>query len=157
MFAVAPLFTFLAAAAIYARADPNPTNPGPGDVFIQGQPCTISWDVDTTGLWQNMTIELMTGDNYNMVYLTTVGTADGTNPTKNTLSYTCPQVSPHSPIYFYQFTASGSTDKTWTGRFTITDTPADIVPPTESTQPDGTNIPWGTGALVGGASSIPPP
>ncbi|KIK84663.1 hypothetical protein PAXRUDRAFT_152858 [Paxillus rubicundulus Ve08.2h10] len=139
-----------------ARADPNPTNPGPGDVFIQGQPCTIAWDADSTGLWRNMTIELMTGDNFNMVDLTTVGTVDGTDPTKNTFSYTCPQVSPHSPIYFYQFTSSGSTGKTWTGRFTITDTPTNIVPPTESTQPDGSNIPWGTGSLIVGGSSILP-
>ncbi|KAF9224124.1 hypothetical protein BS17DRAFT_780507 [Gyrodon lividus] len=157
MFAVAPLFTVLTAAALYVRADPNPTNPGPGDVFIQGQTCTITWDADTTGLWKNMSIELMTGDNFNMVYLTTVGTVDGTDPTKTSFAYTCPQVTPYSPIYFYQLTATGSTDKTWTGRFTITDTPADIVPPAEPTQPDGSAIPWGIGSLVGGASSVPQP
>ncbi|KIJ65480.1 hypothetical protein HYDPIDRAFT_67024, partial [Hydnomerulius pinastri MD-312] len=124
-----------------------PNNPGPGDVFIEGQACAIGWDADTTGLWKNMSIELMTGDNFNMVYLTTVGTVDGTDPTKNTFSYPCPKVTPHSPIYFYQFTSTGSTDKTWTGRFTITDTPNDIVPPTQTTQPDGSKIPWGTGSL----------
>ena len=66
--AVMPILILLAAAAV--RADPNPTNPGPGDVFIQGQPCTIGWDVDPTGVWKTMDIHLMTGDNFDMVSLT---------------------------------------------------------------------------------------
>ncbi|KAF9233741.1 hypothetical protein BU15DRAFT_90233 [Melanogaster broomeanus] len=157
MFAVAPLLTILAAAAISVRADPTPNNPGPGDVFIEGQSCAVGWTADTTGVWKNMSIELMTGSNLNMVFLTTVGTVDGTDPTKTTFSYPCPQVSPYSPIYFYQFTSPASTDLTWTGRFTITDSANDIVPPTESTQPNGDQIPWGTGVLVGGASAVPAP
>lgn len=68
--AVTPILTLLAATAIYVRADPNPSSPGPGDVFIEGKPCTISWDVDLTGVWKNMNIDLMTGDNFNMVFLT---------------------------------------------------------------------------------------
>lgn len=69
MFAT-PLLTLLAFSAAAVRADPNPINPGPGDVFIEGQSCAVGWDADTTGLWKNMSIELMTGDNFNMVYLT---------------------------------------------------------------------------------------
>lgn len=65
--AVTPILILL--AAIFVRADPNPTNPGPGDVFTEGGPCLIGWDVDTTGLWTTMSIELMTGDNINMVTL----------------------------------------------------------------------------------------
>ncbi|KAH7926007.1 hypothetical protein BV22DRAFT_989567, partial [Leucogyrophana mollusca] len=151
--------TALASAALLARADPDPTNPGPGDVYIEGQTCQVGWDADTTGVWKSMSIELRTGDNFDMVYLTTVGTVDGTDPTKTTFSYPCPQVSPHSPIYFYQFSSPASTNNYWTGRFTITDNANDIVPPTQSTQPDGEKIPWGTGKLVNGSasSSIPPP
>ncbi|KAH7910467.1 hypothetical protein BJ138DRAFT_1008718 [Hygrophoropsis aurantiaca] len=151
--------TALASLAILVRADPDPTNPGPGDVFIEGQTCSVGWDVDTTGVWKSMSIELKTGDNFNMVYLTTVGVVDGTDPTKTTFSYPCPQVSPHSPIYFYQFSSPASTDNLWTGRFTITDNANDIIAPTQSTQPDGENIPWGTGKLVNASasSSIPPP
>ncbi|KAH0836859.1 hypothetical protein J3R83DRAFT_8647 [Lanmaoa asiatica] len=155
--AVTPILTLLTATAIYVRADPNPNSPGPGDVFIQGQPCAISWDVDSTGLWKTMNIELMTGNNFNMVSLTPVATVDGTNPSKNTFSYTCPQVSPHSPIYFYQFTSPSTSNKTWTGRFTITDSANDVVAPSQSTQPDGEKIPWGTGSLASGSSSAAPP
>jgi hypothetical protein len=68
--AVTPILILLAAAAVRVRADPNPTNPGPGDVFIQGKPCTISWDVDPTGVWKSMDIHLMTGNNFDMVTLT---------------------------------------------------------------------------------------
>ncbi|KAI9567102.1 hypothetical protein HD554DRAFT_2205676 [Boletus coccyginus] len=151
--AVTPILTLLAAAAIYVRADPNPNNPGPGDVFVQGKPCTIGWDVDSTGVWKTMNIDLMTGDNFDMVFLTAVATVDGTNPSKNTFSFTCPEVIPHSPIYFYQFTSPSTTNKTWTGRFTITGSANDVVAPAQSTQPDGANIPWGTGSLVKGSSA----
>lgn len=67
--AVAPILTLIVAAAILVRADPNPSSPGPGDVFIEGQPCTITWDIDHTGAWKTMNIELMTGDNFDMVSL----------------------------------------------------------------------------------------
>ncbi|KAF8448768.1 hypothetical protein L210DRAFT_3756645 [Boletus edulis BED1] len=155
--AFTPVLTFLAAAAIYVRADPNPNNPGPGDVFIQGQACPVGWDVDTTGLWKTMNIDLMTGDNFNMVLLTSVASGiDGTNPMKNTYSFTCPQVTPHSPIYFYQFSSPSTSNRTWTGRFTITDSAKNIVAPSQPTQPDGEKIPWGTGSLAEGSSSAAP-
>ena len=53
-----------------SRADPNPTAPGPGAVFNEGSPCTISWDADSSGTWKTMNIQLMTGDNFNMIPLT---------------------------------------------------------------------------------------
>ena len=68
--AVTPILALLAVVALHVRADPNPNNPGPGDVFIQGKPCTIGWDVDPTGVWKTMKIDLMTGNNYDMVLLT---------------------------------------------------------------------------------------
>ncbi|KAG1735919.1 uncharacterized protein EDB91DRAFT_1056012 [Suillus paluster] len=149
MFAALALTVLASSAALFVRADPDPTNPGPGDVFVEGQPCSITWNPDTTGVWKTMTIQLMTGNNFDMVNLTAVATVDGTDATKTSFSYTCPQVTPHSPIYFYQFSSAASVNgSVWTGRFTITDKVNDIVPATESTQPDGSVIPWGTGQLV---------
>ncbi|KIK45556.1 hypothetical protein CY34DRAFT_523904 [Suillus luteus UH-Slu-Lm8-n1] len=153
MFAALALTILASSAAIFVHADPDPNNPGPGDVFIEGQACTMSWSPDTTGVWKTMIIQLKTGDNFDMVNLTTVGTVDGTDATKTTFSYTCPQVTPHSPIYFYQFSSPASNNSVWTGRFTITDTATDIVPAAESTQPDGSAIPWGTGKLVNTTST----
>lgn len=63
---------FAFAAPLLVRADVTPTGPAPGDVFNQGSNCVITWSGDTnsTTNWKNMAIELMTGDNINMVHLT---------------------------------------------------------------------------------------
>jgi hypothetical protein len=61
---------FVLSIALVALADPTPSAPSPGQVFKQGGPCTIAWDPDTTGVWKTMNIQLMTGDNFNMVPLT---------------------------------------------------------------------------------------
>ena len=53
-----------------ALADPVPDAPAPGDSFNEGSTCHIGWTADTTGTWKTMNIELMTGDNFNMVQLT---------------------------------------------------------------------------------------
>jgi hypothetical protein len=153
MLAALALTVLASSAAIFVHADPDPTNPGPGDVFIEGQACSINWNPDTTGVWKTMIIQLKTGDNFDMVNLTTVGTVDGTDATHTSFSYPCPKVTPHSPIYFYQFSSSASNNSVWTGRFTITDSLTDIVPAAESTQPDGSAIPWGTGALANSTST----
>lgn len=47
-----------------------PTAPGPGDVFKQGGDCTLSWTPDPSGTWKQTDVELMTGDNFNMVFIT---------------------------------------------------------------------------------------
>jgi len=65
------------------------------------------------------------------------------------------QVSPNSAIYFYQFTSSSSTEKHWTTRFAITDENGDSTPPTETTQPNGAQIPWGKGTLLEESVSEP--
>ena len=62
--------TFVLSFALAALADVTPTEPGPGDVFQQGGSCTIGWNPDQTGTWKELNIELMTGDNFNMVHLT---------------------------------------------------------------------------------------
>lgn len=69
MFSPIVLATLLAAIAS-TRADPNPSVPGPGDVYNEGSNCQIEWDADTTGTWKTMNIELMTGSNLGMVHIT---------------------------------------------------------------------------------------
>ena len=64
------LFFVTVLAAVAVRADPDPSEPGPGSVFNEGSTCHISWDPDTSGAWKTMNIELMCGDNYNMVHIT---------------------------------------------------------------------------------------
>jgi len=154
-----PLLTLLAlAASLLVHADPTPTQPSPGDSFNAGGSCPIAWEVDTTGVWKTMNIELMTGSNLAMVHLTTVATVDGTNPTATTFEYPCPAVTPNSAIYFYQFSTPVNSTQYWTGRFTLANAQGGSTPPTQMTQP-GTNapIPWGTGALVDPADAKPPP
>jgi len=134
----------------------NPTAPGPNDSFKPGAPCSISWDADTSGKWKQTFIELMTGPNQQMIHLATVGTVDGTDPTKTTFSFPCPSVTPNSAIYFYQFTAAGQ-NTTWTGRFAITDASGATTQPPNAKQPDGSPIPWGPGKLLDASQGSPPP
>jgi len=139
--------------ALLVRADPNPIVPGPGDSYKEGGNCLIQWDSDPTGQWTDMLIELKTGDNYNMVSLLAVTTIDATKQTQYT--YPCPNVSPNSAIYFYEFSSNSSTQKYWTTRFTITDPNGNSTPPSETTQPNGDKIAWGTGTLLANGSSLP--
>lgn len=73
-------------------------------------------------------------------------------------SYTCPSVTPNSAIYFYQFTAPGAVNTTWTTRFTITTAADAVTPPANPTQP-GTDapIPWGVGALTDPSTAVAAP
>lgn len=68
------MLTSLLAAIAAVRADPNPTVPGPGDKYNAGATCHIEWDPDTTGQWKVMNIQLMTGNNFAMVPLTSTCT-----------------------------------------------------------------------------------
>ncbi|OBZ73699.1 hypothetical protein A0H81_06253 [Grifola frondosa] len=149
--------TALVAAIALVKADPDPTAPGPGDVFKVGGDCLITWDPDTSGTWKTMNIELMTGDNFDMVHITTVTTVDGTDSTKASYTYTCPSVTPNSAIYFYQFTSPASSSRYWTTRFAIADASGATTNPTNSTQPDGSAIPWGTGALTDPSQAVAAP
>lgn len=146
------------ASAFLVRADVVPSEPSPGAVYHEGQPCPISWGGDTssTTLWKNMNIQLMSGDNFDMIPVTTVATnQDGT--TAGHFQYPCPNVIPNAAIYFYQFSAPLASNKTWTGRFTIASPTGDTTPPANSTQPDGENIAWGVGALTDTSQVVPPP
>lgn len=156
------MFKLLALGALLVstlvRADPNPTEPGPSNVYNAGGQCRIVWTPDPTGLWKVMNIELMTGSNFQMVHLTTVATVDGTDAKASPFVYPCPAVKPNSAIYFYQFTSPGANTTLWTTRFTLADAKGESTPPTEDKQPGtGEAIPWGTGELANPADAKPPP
>ena len=57
-------------AAVLVNADPSPSEPSPGSVFKEGENCRIAWDVDATGTWKTMNIELMSGSNWAMNHIT---------------------------------------------------------------------------------------
>lgn len=57
-------------AAVVVRADVNPTTPGGSDIYREGETCSIEWTGDTTGAWADMAIQLMSGDNFQMVPVT---------------------------------------------------------------------------------------
>ncbi|GJJ15630.1 hypothetical protein Clacol_009908 [Clathrus columnatus] len=118
----------------------------PSEKFTQGGSLNMAWTPDTTGAWKNTNIELMTGDNFDMIHLTTLASIDGTDATKTTLTVPCPSVTPHSAIYFLQYSAPGQV--AWTGRIAIVGSDGTTIPPPNSTQPDGSDIPWGIGMLV---------
>lgn len=148
-FALLPLA--LTAAAL---ADLTPTAPGPGQSFKAGTNCTIQWNVDQTGTWKNVTIDLMSGSNNNMSFVANVAwDLDGTDPTLTPFNWTCPEVDPYAPIYFYQFTNGVTGNATWTTRFTIASPDGEHFPPTNATQPSGEPIPWGTGTLAPNATN----
>lgn len=67
---LASLFFATVLAAVAVRADPDPSEPGPGAVYNEGSTCFVSWDPDTSGTWTTMNIELMCGDNADMIYMT---------------------------------------------------------------------------------------
>ena len=47
-----------------------PTAPGPSDVFKEGANCTFSWTPDASGQWKQFTVQLMSGNNFNMIPVT---------------------------------------------------------------------------------------
>ncbi|KAG5638585.1 hypothetical protein H0H81_011805 [Sphagnurus paluster] len=150
-------YGILFASALVARADVFPNFPA-GDVQRSGSTCHIAWAGDTSSAtaWKDMSIQFMTGDNWNMVHLTTVATGqDGT--VAGTFDWPCPEVIPNSAIYFYQFRSPNTPNYAWTTRFAIASTSGQTTPPSETTQPNGDQIPWGTGALKDPSSAVPPP
>ena len=70
MFASLLAFASIVATLGAVRADINPIEPSDLSVYNVGSNCHIAWNKDTSGQWKTMYIELMTGDNYDMVHLT---------------------------------------------------------------------------------------
>lgn len=62
--------TVILSLALVVLADITPTVPDPGHIYNEGSTCQIGWTPDPTGLWKTMNIELMTGDNFQMIHLT---------------------------------------------------------------------------------------
>jgi len=147
------LIAALLASSVLVLADPNPSTPGPGAVYNSGAQCPIAWAADSTGAWKTMNIQLMTGDNLNMIPLTSVATVDGTSVSSNTFSWTCPEVIPNAAIYFYQFTSPAANNTLWTTRFAIASDTGVTTPAPNATQPDGKAIPWGDGKLANPADA----
>ncbi|RPD58973.1 hypothetical protein L226DRAFT_108328 [Lentinus tigrinus ALCF2SS1-7] len=157
MFAYAGLAALIAGSAL-VRADPVPTAPGPGDVFKVGGQCSFTWTPDTTGVWKEMNVELMSGSNLQMNHITTIATLDGTDTSTTSHTFDCPDVTPNSAIYFYQFSSPANVSAiTWTTRFTIAAADGSTTDPADATQPDGSAIPWGTGALVDPSTAVAAP
>ncbi|GAA6008123.1 hypothetical protein JCM10207_007037 [Rhodosporidiobolus poonsookiae] len=134
------------AAAVHAAV--TPTGPGPNDVYRVGETCKINWDLDTTGTWTSFSITLKTGANLNMIELEeVVSGVDGTTGTGE-YEWTCPDVTPNSKIYFYEFAQTGE-ETSWTTRFTIAAADGSTTDPTET---DSNGIQWGTGSLASSSS-----
>ncbi|PLW45520.1 hypothetical protein PCANC_10142 [Puccinia coronata f. sp. avenae] len=149
------VLSFLFAAGSCA-AGVVPTAPGPGQIFQEGGNCTLSWNLDTTNKWTSFTVDLMSGSNTAMQPVTNVfKDRDGTKG-DTSYSWKCPNVTPNSAIYFYQFTQAGA-DTTWTTRFTIASSSGETTPPANSVQPGGAAIPWGVGRLEGAEAATNTP
>lgn len=66
---VISLLAALVMSATTVFAQVSPTSPGPGNVYNQGSRVSIEWGLDSTKIWTNMSIDLMTGSNFDMVSL----------------------------------------------------------------------------------------
>lgn len=135
----------LALAPSSAWAAVSPTSPSGETVVQVGQPLNALWTADGTGQWTDVVVQLMTGDNFQMIPLQTLSTnIDGTKDTQAT--WTTPNVTPNSKIYFLQFTKGGDVSTaTWTTRFTIAGADGSTTPPTNTTS----GVQWGIGQLIG--------
>ncbi|KAL1412177.1 hypothetical protein Q8F55_003187 [Vanrija albida] len=153
------LRTLLAAtlACTAAHAQVIPSEPDGATVVRAGSNITTSWAIDKSGTWNNLTIQLMTGSNLQMVPLETVVTGlDGTKET--TFSFVAPEVEPYSKVYFLQFTNGlNPTNVQWTTRFTIASADGATVPPPQNeTIADGSIVGWGIGSIVGAPAPVVP-
>lgn len=143
MFAIASAVVLAFVSSTLAQ--PGPLTPLAADV---GQPCVITWTADPTGLWKQTNIQLMSGDNQNMVPVTTVTTVDTTAGAPTTFTWTCPDVTLYAPIFFYQFShAAEPNNLIWTTRWAIDSATGQSVPAPNPTQPGGQAIPWGVAQL----------
>ncbi|KAG0743234.1 hypothetical protein G6F57_005870 [Rhizopus arrhizus] len=145
--------TFITAALLTALAEAavSPTYPQPGTVQIQGQSYDITWSFDGKNASETYQIDFMTGSNDNQKVLSTVAKGVSANLLK--YSFTAPEVSPNSAIYFFMFTGSNG-DQAWTTRFGIAaNAGASLTAEPESTQPNGDKIPWGIGKLASSSSN----
>ncbi|WVQ71360.1 hypothetical protein IAR50_000888 [Cryptococcus sp. DSM 104548] len=145
----AKTFTTLSLATLAANAIITPTSPDGSTSVKVGDSIEALWTVDSVDDWTNVEIQLMTGSNLAMEALATVATGiDGTSASSYT--FTAPDVSPYSKIYFLQFTNGGDmSNVTWTTRFTIAGSDGSTTDPTNTTE----SVQWGTGTLLSAVSN----
>jgi hypothetical protein len=124
-----------------------------GETVVQpGADLTATWTADSEGVWNPMTIQLMTGSNQQMIPLSTVGqNIDATTTTS--YSFKVPDVEPYSQIYFLQFTSTGGAPS-WSTRFTIAGADGSTTPPPNTEVVNGQNVGWGNGKLKGGPAVV---
>lgn len=140
-----------------APGDPNGpglevSEPSGSTVVKPGDELTASWTADSNGVWNPMTIQLMTGSNQAMVALQTVAqNVDATTTTE--YKFTVPDVDPYSQIYFLQFSSTGGAPS-WSTRFTISGADGSTVQPPNTEVDNGQNIAWGIGKLKNGGPAV---
>jgi len=153
MFAAASVLALALVSSVFAQ--PSPLTPVP---VQEGGNCVITWTPDSTGKWNETNIELMTGDNLNMIHLTTVTTVDTTSSAAATFSWICPDVTLYAAVYFYQFShATEPSNLIWTTRWAIASATDEIVGAPNATQPDGSAVGWGIGYLKDPSTAKPAP
>ncbi|BEI85248.1 hypothetical protein CcaverHIS002_0506490 [Cutaneotrichosporon cavernicola] len=140
-----------------APGDPNGpeleiSEPSGSTVVKPGDDLAVTWTADSNGVWNPMTIQLMTGANKQMIPLETVGqNIDATNTTS--FSFKVPDVDPYSQIYFLQFTSTGGAPS-WSTRFTISGADGTTVQPPNTEVVNGENVGWGNGQLKNPGPSV---
>ncbi|BGP20867.1 putative glycosidase CRH2 [Rhodosporidiobolus nylandii] len=149
-------FALLLPVLAGARAAIVATAPGgPDQVFSAGGECKFSYELDTTGTWKSMDVDLMSGSDLEMINVTRVASGLDATTGEGEYNFTCPEVDPPAPIYFYQFTQDGK-DAVWTSRFTLEAANGTKVAAPNATQPDGKPVPWGIGHLVNSTTPFNP-
>jgi hypothetical protein len=88
-------------ATLSATPGIEPTSPYGETVAKIGGELKALWDTVSGTPWTNMTIELMTGSNQEMVHLATLGSGIDAMETAE-FKFTVPEVDPPSQIYFLQ-------------------------------------------------------
>lgn len=86
MFAILTIHTLILLLAIVSTppslvgAVVTLLRPDPGEKVKAGASCLVQWkgDTDSKTIWKKMSIQLMTGDNYNMVFLKSMSPLNST-------------------------------------------------------------------------------
>lgn len=86
MFSLTSLACAALALAALGQAAITPTSPDGSTVVRAGSTLTALWTADSTGMWNDTQIQLMTGDNFQVGL---VVFASGNGHTKGSLSSLC--------------------------------------------------------------------
>ncbi|KAI7868333.1 hypothetical protein BDF14DRAFT_584140 [Spinellus fusiger] len=142
----------LLALCATVKATLAPSIPEPGTVWQAGKQYDVVWEEDAIAPtmaegWNNFSIDLMTGENENQIFLQNIAT-NLSGVAAQSYKWVVPDVTPHSNIYFLMFTSENK-EFAWTTRFAIVGEDGNSAPPRHLTQSNGEEIPWGRGKLEG--------